>query len=277
MYISGFDAKTVMWRPITLLPEQTLTDARKIMMKYNISRIVVAKRGKPLGVVTEKDIARFLYEKVPSRKLDEIRLDEVMSKELITVDPEMDLRGCARLMLKEKISSLLVVDPKNNLKGLLTKTDLVTAFEEYFAFAHKVKEFMVDKVVTVEPDEPIHTTLLLMARNQISRVVVKDSGHPIGIITSRDLLALGAYFGTTRQKTKKDYLPFIPSGVKALMVSSDVMTAKPITTTPDSDLAEAAYIMFRNRISGLPVVDSKGVLVGIVTKTDVVRALAARG
>jgi CBS domain-containing protein len=61
------------------------------------------------------------------------------------------------------------------------------------------------------------------------------------------------------------------------MLSSDVMTSKLITTTPDSDLAEAADIMLRNRISGLPVVDSKNVLSGIVTKTDVVRALAARG
>ena len=277
MYISRFDAKNVMWRPIALLPEQTLIDARKTMMRYNISRIVVAKRGRPLGIITEKDIARFLYEQVPSRKLDEIRLGEVMSKDLVTVDPEMDLRGCAKLMLKEKISSLLVVDAKNSLKGILTKTDLATAFEEYFALAHKVKEFMVDRVITVGPDEPIHTALLLMVRNQISRVVVVQNRHPLGIITGRDLLAAGAYLGSPGKPAKKGYLPFIPSGMKALMLSSDVMTEKPITVTSDSDLAEAAYIMLRNRISGLPVVDSKGILAGIVTKTDVVRALAARG
>jgi CBS domain-containing protein len=202
MYISGFDAKTVMWRPITLLPEQTLSDTRKIMMKYNISRIVVAKRGKPLGIITEKDIARFLYEQIPSRRLDEIRLDEVMTEKLVTVDPETDLRRCAKLMLKEEISSLLVVDAKNNLKGILTKTDLVTAFEEYYAFAHKVKEFMIDKVITVEPDEPIHSALMLMVRNQISRVLVAQNRHLLGIITGRDLLASGAYFGSPSKLAK---------------------------------------------------------------------------
>jgi CBS domain-containing protein len=277
VYISGFDAKTAMWRPITLLPEQTLIDARKIMMKYNISRIVVAKRGKPLGIVTEKDIARFLYQNTPSRGLDEIRLDQIMSKDLVTVGPEDDLRQCARQMLKNAISSLLVIDAAGNLKGILTKTDLMTAYEEYFPLIHKVQEFMTKKVITVESGEPIHTALMLMAGNQVSRVVVVEVGRPAGIITSRDLLALGAYLGRPGRRTNKDFIPFIPSGIKAFMLSSDVMTERPITTTPDSDLADAAYIMLRNKFSGLPVVDSKGHLAGIVTKTDVIRALASRG
>jgi CBS domain-containing protein len=179
-------------------------------------------------------------------------------------------------MLKKQISSLLVVDSKNTLKGIFTKTDLTTAYVEHFALEHKVQEFMTKKVVTVAPDEPIHTAMMLMGTNQISRVVVAKNGHSMGIITGRDLLALGPYFITPgHQGTKKNYFPFIPSGVKAFMLASDVMTAKPITTTPDSDLADAAYIMLRNRISGMPVTDSKQALVGILTKTDVVRALAS--
>lgn len=280
MYIVGFDAKSTMWKPITLRPEQTLVDARNTMIKHNISRVVVVKKSKPLGIITEKDIARFLYEEVPSRPLEEIRLDQVMSKGLVTVKPETDLRTCAKMMLEKQISSLLAVDSKNNnLTGIFTKTDLTTAYVEYFALEHKVQEFMTKKVITIEPDEPIHTALLLMSGSQISRVIVARNGKPIGIITGRDLLALGAYFVTSdyrRQRTKREFLPFIPSGVKAWMLASDVMTTNPITTAPDSDLADAAYIMVRNRISGLPVVDAKGNLAGILTKTDVIRALASR-
>jgi CBS domain-containing protein len=275
MYIVGFDAKTTMWKPIRLRSEQTLVDARNTMIKYNISRVVIAKNHKPLGVVTEKDIARFLYEQVPTRQLDEIRLDEVMSRDLVTVNPEQDLRHCAKLMLKKQISSLLVVDDKNNLKGIFTKTDLTTAYIEHFALVHKVQEFMTKKVITVAPDESVHSTMLLMSGNQISRVVVSEKGRPVGIITGRDLLALGAFFSRPdRLRIKKEYA-FIPSGLKGFMLASDVMTAKPISTTPDSDLADAAYIMLRNRISGLPVVDAKSNLTGIVTKTDVVKALAS--
>ena len=275
MYISGFDAKRTKKKPITLRPEQTLLDARNTMIRYNISRIVVAKKRKPLGLVTEKDMARFLYKDVPTRGLGEIRLDEVMSKSLITVEPETDLRTCARMMLGNHVSSLLVVDDKNNLKGIFTKTDLAAAYEEYFVFEHKVQEFMTRKVVTVALDEPIHSAIMLMERYQISRIVVAKNNRPTGIITGRDLLTLGAFFVTPdRQRKKKDYFSFIPSGVKGFMLASDVMTASPITASLDSDLADAAYVMLRNRISGLPVVDSKGLLAGIVTKTDVVRALS---
>lgn len=275
MYISGFDANRAKRKPIILRPKQTLLDARNTMIRYSISRVVVAKNRKPVGIVTEKDMARFMYQEVPTRGLGEIRLDEVMSKALITVDPETDLRICARTMLANHISSLLVVDSKDTLKGIITKTDLTAAFEEYFVFEHKVEEFMTKKVVTVDPDEPIHSAIMLMDKNQLSRIVVAKNSRLVGIITGRDLLTLGAYFGTPgHQRKKKDY-PFIPSGVKAFMITTDVMTANPITTTLDSDLVEAAFIMLGNRISGLPVVDSKGLLAGIVTKTDVVRALGS--
>jgi CBS domain-containing protein len=52
------------------------------------------------------------------------------------------------------------------------------------------------------------------------------------------------------------------------------MTYDPIRITKDSDLAEAALIMMRNRISGIPVIDLDNELVGIITKTDIIRALA---
>jgi CBS domain-containing protein len=81
--------------------------------------------------------------------------------------------------------------------------------------------------------------------------------------------------GRRQRRAAKEWQPLIPAGVKATMLASDVMTPDPVTTTADSDLADAAYIMLRNRIGGLPVVDSKQALAGIVTKTDVVRALAS--
>lgn len=273
MYIVGFDAKGVMWKPMTLEPNKTVLDARNALLKYEISRVVIAKNRKPLGIVTEKDIARFLYEQVPPRQLGEIRIDEVMSKNLVTVGEETDLRTCAKLMLAKGISSLIVVDAKKNLKGIFTKTDLTSAYVEYFVMKHRVAELMTKKVVAVAPDEPIHSAMMLMSGNEISRIVVAKNRRVIGMITGRDLLPLGAMLDRPRSRSTTKWQPFLPSGVKAAMIASDVMTPNPITTTPDSDLADAAYIMIRNRISGLPVVDSRQALVGIVTKTDVVRAL----
>ena len=89
---------------IELEPANTVHDARNTLLRYNISRIIVAKNKRPSGIVTEKDISRLLYNEVKHRRLKEIRLDEVMTKNPITVNREMDLKFCSKLMLKNKIS-----------------------------------------------------------------------------------------------------------------------------------------------------------------------------
>ena len=80
--------------------------------------------------------------------------------------------------------------------------------------------------------------------------------------------------GTATSPQRKEQI-FIPSGIRTYFLARDVMKYDPITISQNSDLADAALIMAMNRISGLPVVDSNGNLVGIITKTDVVKAMAA--
>jgi CBS domain-containing protein len=107
----------------------------------------------------------------------------------------------------------------------------------------------------------------------------------VGIITGRDLLPISLLFGrglnrhswhvSEQAEARRREQIFIPSGVKAIFLAIDVMKYDPITIASDSDLSEAAHIMMRNRISGIPVVDSDNILSGIVTKTDIVKRLAS--
>ena len=57
-------AKNLVRTAITLEPNNTLYDARNCLLKYNISRVLIAKNNKPLGIITEKDIVRFLYTEI---------------------------------------------------------------------------------------------------------------------------------------------------------------------------------------------------------------------
>jgi predicted transcriptional regulator len=62
--------------PVTLEGNKTLYDARNVLLKYNISRVIILKsrqNKKPAGIVTEKDIVRFLHVEFPRRSLDELR------------------------------------------------------------------------------------------------------------------------------------------------------------------------------------------------------------
>jgi CBS domain-containing protein len=279
-------AKDISREAITLEPDKTLYDARNTLFIYNISRVVIAKDSKPLGIITEKDIAWYLYTEIPNRPLDQIGLNEIMSKNLITVGEQADLQFCARLMLENKISSIIVADNnKEDLKGIITKSDLVNTYAIYYRAKNSVEGYMTKHVLTITPDEPIHMVLLLMINNKISRIVVVRDEKPIGIIAGRDLLPISALFMTAAYavywRTREDLIAlrkeqkFIPSGIKDIFLAREIMKHSPITVTRDADLTDAAQIMSNNRISGLPVVNSLDNLVGIVTKTDITKAMVA--
>ncbi|HEY7078611.1 MAG TPA: CBS domain-containing protein, partial [Nitrososphaeraceae archaeon] len=89
---------------ITLEPENTLLDARNTLLRYNISRIVIARDNGAVGIITEKDISKILYTEPQNRQFKEIRLDEIMNKDLIEVNEEKELKSCAKLMLEHNVS-----------------------------------------------------------------------------------------------------------------------------------------------------------------------------
>jgi CBS domain-containing protein len=277
--------KDVVRQAITLEPDNTLYEARNVLLRYNISRVVVAKDNKPLGIVTEKDISRFLFREVSNRRLHEFSLDEIMNKNLILSIEEDDLAVCAKLMLENKISSIIVIDNNDNgLKGIITKSDMLDAYAKYYPTKSIVEEYMTKRVITVAPDENLHAILRLMADRELSRVVVTRNRKPVGIITAYDLLPLSVLFGTriagkywTTEEELISRRNNIPSGIKAVFLAEDIMKYYPITIAKNTDLAQAAQIMIRNRISGLPVVqysNNASNLAGIITRTDIVKALA---
>jgi len=266
---------------ITLDYGRTLLDARNFMLSYNISRIAISHNGKTVGIITEKDIARYLYDNPPTKRLSEVALKEFVRKKLITVNENSSIGICSMLMLKHGISSLIVVDKEGKDKGIITKTDVI----EYYAYHQTVRilvhECMSKKVQSVAPDETIHMIAMLMTTYKISRVVVEKNKKPIGIVTARDFLpislihgtgSLGRYW-TTRPDMilAKRHQRFIPSGLIGVVLAQDIMTSSPVMTSMNTHIAEAARVMIRNRISGLPVINKKGYLVGIFTKTDILK------
>ena len=111
-------------------------------------------------------------------------------------------------------------------------------------------------VVTIEPDKTIRDALNTLAKHKFGALVVVDDAHkPIGIISERDIV---------RQAAKND--DFFSIAI------SDVMTKNVITGVRQDELNAVANIMTEKRIRHLPVVDAQGVLIGIISIGDVVKA-----
>ncbi len=103
--------------PITVAPDQKISDAQAIMNKYGISGLPVTKNGKLVGILTNRDLR---FEKRHDRPVS-----EVMTKDnLVTVKPGVDLDQAKELLHQHRIEKLLVVDDQFELKGLITVKDI---------------------------------------------------------------------------------------------------------------------------------------------------------
>jgi IMP dehydrogenase len=103
--------------PITVAPEQKISEAQEIMRKYRISGLPVTKHGRLVGILTHRDL-RF------EKKLDR-PVAEVMTKDkLVTVKPGVNLDEAKEILHQHRIEKLLVVDENFELKGLITVKDI---------------------------------------------------------------------------------------------------------------------------------------------------------
>jgi CBS domain-containing protein len=107
---------------ITTKPSDTITDAAELMGKHEIGCIIIVDKGKPVGIVTERDMIKRVI--CGSHRSEKTRVSEIMSKHLIEASPEMHAGDAAKLMLMRNIKKLPVVE-KGKLLGLVTLTDLI--------------------------------------------------------------------------------------------------------------------------------------------------------
>lgn len=114
--------KDIMIKPvITVDVNKTVFEAAQLMSAKSIGCLVVTDKDVAVGIVTERD---FLRRIVAERASFDLKISSIMSKKLVTVDPDMSVRDAARLMATNKIRRLPVVKAET-LVGILVASDLV--------------------------------------------------------------------------------------------------------------------------------------------------------
>ncbi|MHB9161209.1 MAG: CBS domain-containing protein [Nitrosotalea sp.] len=256
---------------ITLCLENSIHDALSLMRKNDIKRLVIVNGDIPVGIVTERDIGRFLQNDKTSRMLDQIHLNEIMSRNLFTISKDQDelLIQCAIRMDAFQIGSIIITDSEK-LVGIVTKSDLIKHFSKLFAGVYKVVDYMNTKMITCRKSDSLLFSLTLLNKNKISRLVVTNNdGKPIGIISYDTFLRNSEYFKLGKQNTRDYLLP--QTSAKELLVS-DLIGNELLTIGSEEDLVKAVRLMVEYKISGIPVVDENGNLEGVISATDIIRA-----
>jgi CBS domain-containing protein len=147
-----------------------------------------------------------------------------------------------------------------------------------------VADVMSRDPITVRAETPLKEAIQILAERRISGLpVIDDTGKLVGIISETDLM------WQETGVTPPAYIMFLDSVIylknpaaydrdlhKALgQTVGEVMSKNPVTISPDKSLREAARIMHDRSVHRLPVLEDEGQVIGILTRGDVIRAMAA--
>ncbi|MCS7139438.1 MAG: CBS domain-containing protein [Candidatus Nezhaarchaeota archaeon] len=265
---------------ITARLNDNLAYIRNLMLKHGVGRIVIVDEGfKPISIITKSDLVRIMMSKEwRDRPLESVYVGDVKGPmELKLATPRMSIKRAANIMVRNLISGLPVVTPiTGGLVGIITKTDMLRAFVDGYRGMYLVRDLMTKHPIVVRRTHSVFRIQELLAKYNISRVIVVDDDRPVGVVTETDVVF------TTHTPTRDRFVKQrvrqykdreVTVRIYMVPVAEDIMTPNPVVVGADEDATKAAELMMRHGSGGLPVVDGER-LVGIITKTDIVMGIA---
>ncbi len=252
MKVEDFMEKNV----VVIREDELASKARAIFRELGIKSLpVVDENDKLSGIITISDLI-----KLPTKT--GFLVKDIMSKDVVFTYPNEDILDAARLMLKNRIGRLPVIDEKRNVLGILTMHNVLEAIHRH-AIKEKIKfvhEIMTKNVVKVGINENINKLIEIMSTYQFGGIPVVKNEKVIGIITRSTLIRRGFI------RLSLDDMPPKHVPLKKLM------TTPVITIKQNETVRKALEIMVEKEIGRLPVVNEANRLVGIISRDDVAKA-----
>jgi acetoin utilization protein AcuB len=128
-----------------------------------------------------------------------------------------------------------------------------------------IKDWMTKDPVTITEETSMIKAIHIMKERRFRRLPVVSAGRLVGMVTDRDLKEASPSKATTLDVHELYYL-------LAELQVNEIMSRNPVSVSQDDTVEHAAQIMLEHTISGLPVLDQDGKVVGIITQSDVFRA-----
>lgn len=236
----------------------SLADAARLLMDAHVRQLVVTTpEGRLAGLATESAIFRFgrLDERgwVPNHPHDLALTLSAATHPCPYAPTTTSLNDALRSLVLSGAGALVVVDDDKRPLGVLSETDALDQAFHRVPRAVRVADLMQPAPYVVGPDDALHAAWVVMEFHGFRHLPVLDGEALVGVLSRRDLEEANADIDLR--------------GLVREAMSPATETTRPWTSAPD-----AADIMRRQRIGCLPVTD-RGTLVGLITATDMLRAL----
>jgi CBS domain-containing protein len=310
--LPGIAVSEVMRRDVvTVRPDTLVKELVELLIGQDFTAVPVIDEGhRVIGMISDHDLLTrggtrvgidlqratdpaFVRELHEALQGSTRRVEELMTREIVTITPETLLGAAARLMVDRNLKRLPVVDADGRLTGILGRLDVLNTLaavhlpEWHPAAARSggatVADVMDATVATVTASTPIEEIFEQLVASAHKRVVVIDpSRRVIGIIADGDLLSrVGRehWPGLVELLASKAPVERLRGPARQQVqklrgkTARDVMAANVVSVREEMPIASALALSAERHAKRMPVVDADGVLIGIVGRTALLRAL----
>jgi CBS domain-containing protein len=168
---------------VTICSTATIKEAAQTMIKWK-GRLVVFECGNLVGIITASDLIRSM----PEAPETAIKVDDFMSKDVITADKKTPLTSIVRTMGEKRIGSVIVTN-KGEPTGIFTERDLLTTFlAKGKSLKIQVGKACSSQLITIPSGTSVHEAAYTMASKHIKRLPIVKDNKLMGIVTARDLV-----------------------------------------------------------------------------------------
>ncbi len=295
---------------IAVRPDSSITEVVHLLLDKDFTAVpVLDDRNRVIGIVSDSDLLRrggvrvtlslkratdpdFVAELHKSLSDSALKVAEVMTREVITIGPDTSLGRAARLMVEKHLKRLPVVDSEGRLMGILGRLDVLNTIAavripEWHPQARPagatVGDVMTREVPAVHESATLEEIFQLLVSSSHKRVVViDDQRRVVGIIADSDLISRVSrenWPGLIEILASKVPIEKISAPARQHLMklrgrcARELMTRNPITVRQEMPVASALVLSAEKATKRLPVVDADGRLVGIVGRTEMMRAL----
>lgn len=166
----------------TVPPGTSVVEVSRLMTQSRVSCLVVADGARPLGVVTERDVARLAAERTA---MDRLPVEAVMTSPIVTVTPDVGVYEASELMHSRGIRRLVVVDGSDEILGVTTQSDLVKGLE--YKYIETLKQIISDQT------QALDRSIQALAEKTVYLDGILSSSINMGIIATNAALKVVYY------------------------------------------------------------------------------------
>ena len=283
---------------IALSPGMPVYQAWQQMLNKSIKAMpVVDADGKIIGILTDEDLleraglnqrlsvairmdASELKQQLVSLQNSTLAVTDVMTKPVTVIEDTANLGIATNRMVKSGLKRLPVVNKEGRLVGMLSRLDIlrqvaqsthpVTSSQLHAGAVRTVKDVMSTKIPMVNQDDDLATIIDKFSQTESHRLIVVDSNmQAIGLISDSDVVAR---VQPSKRRGILEAFQQIGKPPQGTETAYDLMSAGPLTASPDLSVVEATKLMLSKSRKWLVIVDEKNKPLGLVDRQILLEA-----